>query len=42
MDIDMSVLKLMESERDIPFDDLVLIIEGAILVAYEKNMGLAG
>jgi N utilization substance protein A len=41
MDIDMSVLKLMESEREIPFDDLVAIIEQAILVAYEKHMGLA-
>jgi len=41
MDIDMSVLKLMESEREIPFDDLVSIIEQAILVAYEKHMGLA-
>ena len=41
MDIDMSVLKLMESERDIPFDDLVVIIEAAILVAYEKHAGLS-
>ena len=41
MDIDMGVLKLMESEREIPFDDLVLIIEQAILVAYEKHMGLS-
>ena len=41
MDIDMSVLKLMESEREIPFDDLVLIIEQAIPVAYEKHMGLS-
>jgi len=37
MDIDMSVLKLMESEREIPFDDLVSIIEHAILVAYEST-----
>ncbi len=41
MDIDLSVLKLMESERDIPFDELVVIIEQAILTAYEKHMGLA-
>jgi N utilization substance protein A len=41
MDIDMSVLKLMESERDIPFDDLVVIIEAAVLVAYEKHAGLS-
>ncbi len=41
MDIDLSVLKLMESERDIPFDELVVIIEQAILTAYEKHMGIA-
>ena len=41
MDIDLSVLKLMESEREIPFDDLVVIIEQAILVAYEKHTGQA-
>ena len=31
----------MESEREIPFDDLVVIIEQAILVAYEKHTGQA-
>jgi N utilization substance protein A len=41
MDIDLSVLKLMESERDIPFDELVEIIEQAILIAYEKHTGIA-
>lgn len=41
MDIDLSVLKLMESEREIPFDELVIIIEQAILTAYEKHMGIA-
>jgi transcription termination/antitermination protein NusA len=41
MDIDLSVLKLMESEREIPFDELVGIIEQAILVAYEKHTGVA-
>ena len=41
MDIHLSVLKLMESEREIPFDDLVVIIEQAILVAYEKHTGQA-
>jgi N utilization substance protein A len=40
MDIDLSVLKLMESEREIPFDELVLIIEHAILTAYEKHTGI--
>ncbi len=41
MDIDLSVLKLMESEREIPFEELVIIIEQAILVAYEKHTGVA-
>ena len=41
MDIDLSVLKLMESERDIPFEELVGIIEYAILTAYEKHTGIA-
>lgn len=41
MDIDLSVLKLMESEREIPFEELVLIIEAAILIAYEKHTGVA-
>jgi transcription termination/antitermination protein NusA len=41
MDIDLSVLKLMESEREIPFEELVLIIEHAILTAYEKHTGVA-
>jgi N utilization substance protein A len=41
MDIDLSVLKLMESEREIPFEELVLIIEQAILTAYEKHTGVA-
>jgi len=41
MDIDLSVLKLMESERDIPFDELAGIIEQAILIAYEKHTGVA-
>jgi N utilization substance protein A len=41
MDIDLSVLKLMESEREIPFEELVLIIESAILTSYEKHTGMA-
>ncbi len=41
MDIDLSVLKLMESESEIPFDELVIIIEQAILTAYEKHLGIA-
>ena len=37
MDIDLSVLRLMEREREIPFDELVIIIEQAILTAYLKH-----
>eukprot|EP01031_Cornospumella_fuschlensis_P048538 gene48538-59441_t len=39
VDIDLSVLRLMERERDIPFEELVHIIEQAILTAYLKNSG---
>ena len=39
MDIDLSVLRFMERERDIPFDELVRIIEQAILTAYLKHTG---
>jgi N utilization substance protein A len=37
MDIDLSVLRLMEREREIPFEELVQIIEQAILTAYIKH-----
>ena len=37
MDIDISVLRLLEREKDIPFDDLVNIIESAILAAFSKT-----
>jgi N utilization substance protein A len=37
VDIDLSVLRLMEREREIPFDELVGIIEQAILTAYLKH-----
>jgi N utilization substance protein A len=37
VDIDLSVLRLMEREREIPFDELVVIIEQAILTAYIKH-----
>ncbi|WP_314102173.1 transcription termination factor NusA [uncultured Frigoribacterium sp.] len=37
MDIDLSVLRLMEREREIPFEELVGIIEQAILTAYLKH-----
>ncbi|MEO7146266.1 MAG: transcription termination factor NusA [Terrimesophilobacter sp.] len=39
MDIDLSVLRGMEREREIPFDELVTIIEQAILTAYLKHTG---
>jgi N utilization substance protein A len=37
VDIDLSVLRIMEREREIPFDELVVIIEQAILTAYLKH-----
>ncbi|MCU1544434.1 MAG: nusA [Microbacteriaceae bacterium] len=39
MDIDLSVLRLMEREREIPFEELAHIIEQAILTAYLKHSG---
>jgi N utilization substance protein A len=42
VDIDLTVLKMMEREREIPFDELVTIIEQAILTAYQKNETQAG
>ena len=37
MDIDLSVLRLLEREREIPFEELASIIEQAILTAYLKH-----
>jgi N utilization substance protein A len=37
MDIDISVLRLMEREKDIPFELLASAIEEALLSAYEKT-----
>jgi len=37
MDIDISVLRLMEREKEIPFETLVGAIEEALLSAYEKT-----
>jgi N utilization substance protein A len=37
VEIDLSVLRLMEREREIPFEELVQIIEQAILTAYLKH-----
>ena len=39
MDIDLSVLRLLEREKEIPFDELIQIIEAAILAAYFKHIG---
>lgn len=38
MDIDLSVLRMMEREREIPFEELVQIIEQAIMSAYLKHV----
>ena len=40
MDIDLQVLRLLEREREIPFDELVLIIEAAILAAFAKGFSV--
>ena len=37
MDIDLSVLKFIEREKEIPFGELVSIIEAAILAAYQNE-----
>jgi N utilization substance protein A len=39
MDIDISVLRLMERERDLPFDVLIKAIEEALLMAYDRTDG---
>ena len=39
MDIDISVLRLMEREKDVPFEVLVNAIEEALLTAYDKTEG---
>lgn len=38
MDIDLSVLRGLERERDIPFDELVGVIEHAVLSAYLRHL----
>jgi len=42
MDIDLALLRTIEREKEIPFDELVRIIEQAILTAYAKNSSAAG
>ncbi|MDQ0734217.1 transcription termination factor NusA [Arthrobacter agilis] len=39
MDIDMSALRLLEREREIPLDKLVPTIEQALLIAYHRTPG---
>jgi len=39
VDIDLSVLKNIELENEIPFKELVEIIEAAVLAAYHRNIG---
>lgn len=39
MDIDLSNLRLLEKERDISIDNLIPMIESAILLAYQKQPG---
>ncbi|MSZ22922.1 MAG: transcription elongation factor NusA, partial [Actinobacteria bacterium] len=38
MDIDLGVLRVLEREAEIPFNDLVSVIEAAILAAYHKHV----
>jgi transcription termination/antitermination protein NusA len=40
MDIDLGLLRTIEREKEIPFDELVRIIEQAILTAYAKHTGI--
>ncbi len=42
MDIDLALLRTVEREREIPFDELVGIIEQAILTAYGKHVSPSG
>lgn len=39
MDIDMSALRMLEKEREIPLDKLVPTIEQALVLAYDKQPG---
>ncbi len=42
MDIDLGLLRTIEREKDIPFEELVAIIEQAILTAYGKTTSPSG
>lgn len=39
MDIDMSALRMLEKEREIPLEKLIPTIEQALVVAYHKSPG---
>ncbi len=39
MDIDMAALRMLEREKDVPFEVVVAAIEQALLVAYERSEG---
>lgn len=39
MDIDLSVLRIIEREREIPLDTLIELIEQALFLAYQKTEG---
>lgn len=39
MDIDLSILRGLEREKEIPFKELVEIIEAAVLAAYHRHVG---
>ena len=39
MDIDLSVLRSLENEKDISFDTVIKAIEDALLMAYHKTEG---
>jgi N utilization substance protein A len=39
VDIDMAALRMLEREKDVPFDVLVTAIEAALLVAYHRTEG---
>jgi len=42
MDIDLGLLRTIEREKEIPFDELVAIIEQAVLTAYAKHASADG
>nr|WP_315269638.1 transcription termination factor NusA [Microbacterium lemovicicum] len=42
MDIDLGLLRTIEREKDIPFDELARIIEQAILTAYGRHVSESG